>query len=337
MRATLAALFLAAGSAAALASQPGDEIVWFADFDQATERAAADGKDLLVKFTGSDWCPPCKRLEAEVFSHDNFASALAGDFVLVKLDYPNGAEARAKVPNATRNREVLQQFGIQGYPTVLLMTVDGVPYAQTGYRPGGVEPYLAHVREIQASGREHLSAVLGLVERFEAAEGDERLALVGEAADVLADMDASPLARRLAPVVRHGAKLEGEQHADLVGRCLGALLRSGVADANDLGAARVFDADNAKGLFERAVLAEMRGVRNDGAAKQALAHLDQLLRGEHGIHDDEVAQQVALTAVTWCVHILEDPERAERYADYVRQRFAENAELLEVLEEILAD
>ncbi|HIA27437.1 MAG TPA: thioredoxin family protein, partial [Planctomycetes bacterium] len=32
------------------------------DFDKAKETARSEGKDLLINFTGSDWCGWCQRL-----------------------------------------------------------------------------------------------------------------------------------------------------------------------------------------------------------------------------------------------------------------------------------
>ena len=48
---------------------------WLDDFDQAVKKARSAKKDLLVEFTGSDWCGACVRLDEQVFSRGeaNFA------------------------------------------------------------------------------------------------------------------------------------------------------------------------------------------------------------------------------------------------------------------------
>src|SRR6187455_3462039 len=111
--------------APAPAAETKAEEKWVADFDKAVEQAKKEHKDLLVDFTGSDWCSWCVRLHEEVFSHDDFLAAAQKDYVLVSLDYPHGEEAKAKVPNAARNDELAKQHKIGGFPTVLLMTADG--------------------------------------------------------------------------------------------------------------------------------------------------------------------------------------------------------------------
>ncbi len=42
--------------------------LWTEDAQEAMTRAATQKKDLLVLFTGSDWCPYCKKLDEEVLS-----------------------------------------------------------------------------------------------------------------------------------------------------------------------------------------------------------------------------------------------------------------------------
>ena len=71
-----AAVVLAAGGAWAA----GD--AWMTDFDAARKVAAEQKKDLLVDFSGSDWCGWCKKLDAEVFSQPAFLDAASKKSVL---------------------------------------------------------------------------------------------------------------------------------------------------------------------------------------------------------------------------------------------------------------
>ena len=62
------------------------------DFAKAKEAAKAAKKDLLIDFTGSDWCGWCIKLDEEVFSKDEFKKEAPTHFVLVKLDYPRNKD-----------------------------------------------------------------------------------------------------------------------------------------------------------------------------------------------------------------------------------------------------
>ena len=80
---TIAALLLASASLAS-ATVKG----WTTDFEAAKAQAKEEGKALLVDFTGSDWCPPCKALHKDVLSKKSFIDSAKKDFVLVELDFP---------------------------------------------------------------------------------------------------------------------------------------------------------------------------------------------------------------------------------------------------------
>ena len=67
---------------------------WIDDFDEAVKLAKAENKDLLVDFTGSDWCGWCIKLNKEVFSQPDFAGYAKKNLVLVELDFPNKAEPK---------------------------------------------------------------------------------------------------------------------------------------------------------------------------------------------------------------------------------------------------
>lgn len=122
--------------------------LWVSNFEKAKQSAAKDGKDLLMDFTGSDWCGWCIKLHKEVFDLDAFKSTVPKKFVLVELDYPRD-KSKLSEETQTQNAALLQQFSVQGYPTILLADAQGRPYAQTGYQAGGAEAYVKHLDELQ--------------------------------------------------------------------------------------------------------------------------------------------------------------------------------------------
>lgn len=121
---------------------------WSIDFEAAKKQAAAEKKDLLVDFTGSDWCGWCIKLNEEVFQKDEFKKGVKDKYVLVELDFP---EDDSKLSEATKkqNGELQEKLGIDGFPTILLCDASGKPYAKTGYQEGGPEKYLTHLETLQ--------------------------------------------------------------------------------------------------------------------------------------------------------------------------------------------
>jgi thioredoxin-related protein len=141
---------LALAMTASFATAGGDG--WMTDFEAAKKKAAAENKDLLVDFTGSDWCGWCIKLNKEVFSHDPFKKGVADKFVLVELDFPRKPENASKQSAELKkqNSDLQAKFEVKGFPTILLLDAQGRPFAQTGYQAGGPEKYVTHLDELRA-------------------------------------------------------------------------------------------------------------------------------------------------------------------------------------------
>lgn len=163
-----------------VAQENTEKEVWVQDFAKAKAQAKAEKKDLLIDFTGSDWCSWCMRLDKEVFAQAQFQSAAQKDFILVKLDFPQD-ESLVTAEIKAQNTKLQEQYSIQGFPTVLLTDCDGVVYAQTGYEQGGAEPYVAKLAEWKKQGAVFQAAMLRAADK----KGAERAKALDEALSAL--------------------------------------------------------------------------------------------------------------------------------------------------------
>jgi thioredoxin-related protein len=121
---------------------------WLDDFDAAKAKAEKDGKDLLVDFTGSDWCGWCVKLKSEVFSQEGFKTEAPKSFVLVELDFPRKKELPAKLKQ--QNEKLVKEYQVEGYPTILLADAKGRAYAKAGYQAGGPAKYMELLGTLRA-------------------------------------------------------------------------------------------------------------------------------------------------------------------------------------------
>ncbi len=120
------------------------ELTWLSDLEEAKKVAKAEKKVILLLFTGSDWCGPCISLKKEVFDQKKFA-AVTNDFVLVELDYPRKTVQTAQVK--AKNSGLYFAFGIEGFPTIMLLDAEGAPFARkVGYQDGDPVKYLAQLK-----------------------------------------------------------------------------------------------------------------------------------------------------------------------------------------------
>ena len=122
------------------------KMTWLTSFEAAKEEAVKRNVPILADFSGSDWCGWCIKLDKEVFSSPAFKKYAAENLVLLLVDFPH----KKHQTDATKkqNATLQEQFGISGFPTVILMDAEGKVLGTTGYQPGGGEKYVAHLKEL---------------------------------------------------------------------------------------------------------------------------------------------------------------------------------------------
>lgn len=116
-------MFLA-GAMFAVAAPAMAETEWMTDLPAAQQRAAAENKLVLVDFTGSDWCGWCVRLHKDVFETEGFETYVADKFVMMEVDVPQNPNFDKEL--RARNEELCSRYGIDGFPTLMVMTPEGV-------------------------------------------------------------------------------------------------------------------------------------------------------------------------------------------------------------------
>lgn len=153
---------------------------WTQDFEAAKKQAAESGKDLLVDFTGSDWCGWCIKLNDEVFKQDDFKQGVKDTFTLVEIDFPED-DSKLTEDVRKKNDALGEKYAVQGYPTIYLCDAQGLPYAATGYQQGGPAKYVEHLNGLRKNKTKRDEAFA----KAEQAEGVEKAKLFVTALDGL--------------------------------------------------------------------------------------------------------------------------------------------------------
>ena len=181
MKTTLPTLCAALAALAAFAKTSTPE-GWLDDYDAALKKAAAEGKHIVVDFSGSDWCGWCKRLDKEVFATDAFRKAAAEKYVLLMVDTPRDKSLLS--PKAAKeNPKLVKKFGIEGFPTVVVLDPKGKEVARLGYEKGGPEKYIekldAEIRDAP-DVKEYIKPIEDVLNRYDSQMKEESDAMMKE-------------------------------------------------------------------------------------------------------------------------------------------------------------
>jgi protein disulfide-isomerase len=60
------------------------------------------------------------------------------------VDFPQGLKQEASLKE--QNNKLLDAYGVNGFPTIILVDFEGKVLGKTGYKSGGPEAYVAHLK-----------------------------------------------------------------------------------------------------------------------------------------------------------------------------------------------
>ena len=121
-----------------------EEPAWQTDLPKAVAQARTEKKLVLLEFTGSDWCPPCKALRKNVLNSSDFAAYARTNLVLVEIDFPKHKQQSDAEKQA--NETLAKKFAVEGFPTVILLDVDGRQrLKQVGYDDSSAKDFVARL------------------------------------------------------------------------------------------------------------------------------------------------------------------------------------------------
>ena len=119
---------------------------WMGNIEKALEIAKKEKKQVLIDFTGSDWCPPCIALKKNVFDSKEFKAYAKDNLVLVELDFPRRKKIDPK--QKAYNSAQQKKYGISSFPTGILLDAKGKELMKSvGYRKGPVSAYINKIKD----------------------------------------------------------------------------------------------------------------------------------------------------------------------------------------------
>ncbi len=116
---------------------------WETNFDTAKKRATDENKNIILVFSGSDWCIPCMKLEKNIWESREFINDSKNHFVLLRADFPKKKTNKLSKEQQEQNEKLAEKYNTQGlFPLVEVLNKDGKVLGSTGYKDVSPSEYV---------------------------------------------------------------------------------------------------------------------------------------------------------------------------------------------------
>jgi thioredoxin-related protein len=105
---------------------------WEATYKRALKKSKKEKKPVLIYFTGSDWCGPCKVLDKKLFHTEKFKELADKDLILYEADSPRNTDLLSP-EKLEINNDLKRKFNIRSFPTLVFVNHKG---KMIGYKKG---------------------------------------------------------------------------------------------------------------------------------------------------------------------------------------------------------
>jgi thioredoxin-related protein len=133
-----------------LVSLYGQAQNWLTDFEQAKKTASELDKNIIIVFSGSDWCAPCIKLDKNIWQSESFKNEAAKDWVLIKANFPRKKANELSKEQTEHNRKLAEKYNIEGsFPLVVILDKNGKLLGKMGFKNVSPEEYIKMIHVLE--------------------------------------------------------------------------------------------------------------------------------------------------------------------------------------------
>lgn len=123
---------------------------WQTDFEQAKKIATDLDKNIIIVFSGSDWCAPCIKLDKNIWQSESFKNEAAKDWVLIKANFPRKKANELSKEQTEHNRKLADKYNIEGsFPLVVILDKNGKLLGKMGFKNVSPEEYIKMIHVLE--------------------------------------------------------------------------------------------------------------------------------------------------------------------------------------------
>lgn len=116
---------------------------WQYNLSTAQKMAKEKNREIILVFSGSDWCAPCIKLEKEILESEEFKAFAKDNFVLLRADFPRRKQNKLSKEQQEKNNKLAEKYNTNGYfPFVVVLNYNGKVLGTTGYKKVTPKEYI---------------------------------------------------------------------------------------------------------------------------------------------------------------------------------------------------
>ena len=123
---------------------------WETSLITAEQKASEENRNILLVFSGSDWCIPCMKLEKNIWESKEFINDSNQHFVLLHADFPKRKSNALSKEQQKQNDKLAEMYNKNGlFPLVAILDKSGKMIATTGYKDVSPQEYVAMLHSLE--------------------------------------------------------------------------------------------------------------------------------------------------------------------------------------------
>ena len=116
---------------------------WKYNFEEAKQIASEEGKNIIIVFSGSDWCAPCIKLDKNIWQSEVFQKEASKEWLIVRADFPRKKANTLSKEQTEHNRMLADKFNQEGsFPLVVILDKNGKLLGKMGFKNVSPEEYI---------------------------------------------------------------------------------------------------------------------------------------------------------------------------------------------------
>jgi len=119
-------------------------------FEEAKVLAQKENKNIILVFSGSDWCAPCIKLDKNIWQSEEFKAEAQKKWILVRADFPKKKGNALPQNKQDENKGLAEKYNKEGFfPLVVVMDKNAKVTGKTGFKNIKPSEYIALLHSLE--------------------------------------------------------------------------------------------------------------------------------------------------------------------------------------------